>query len=55
VGRLVSRRFGGYESLQVEIRDVAVSGVHVEAATILGLTGASVPAAASTLVAGGAA
>lgn len=37
VGRLVSRRFGGYESLQVEIRDVARSGVHEEAAAILGL------------------
>lgn len=54
VGRLVSRRFGGYESLQVEIRDVAVSGAHAEAATILGLTGASVPAG-TALVAGGAA
>jgi single-stranded-DNA-specific exonuclease len=37
VGRLVSRRFGGYESLQVEIRDVAPAGVHQEAASILGL------------------
>jgi single-stranded-DNA-specific exonuclease len=37
VGRLVSRRFGGYESLQVEIRDVAPSGAHEEAAAILGL------------------
>jgi hypothetical protein len=27
VARLVSRTFGGYESLQLEIRDVASSGV----------------------------
>jgi single-stranded-DNA-specific exonuclease len=39
VGRLTSRRFGGYESLQLEIRDVAVSASHREAAAILGLTG----------------
>lgn len=58
VGRLVSRRFGGYESLQVEIRDVAESGVHAEAAAILGGpvgTDATATAAASTLVVGGAA
>jgi single-stranded-DNA-specific exonuclease len=54
VGRLVSRRFGGFESLQVEIRDVAGSGVHAEAATILGLPGRP-EGAASTLVVGGAA
>jgi len=54
VGRLVSRRFGGYESLQVEIRDVADSGAHAEAATILRMTGTSVPTA-STLNVGGAA
>jgi single-stranded-DNA-specific exonuclease len=35
VGRLVSRRFGGLESLQVEIRDVAPSGSHPKAAAIL--------------------
>jgi single-stranded-DNA-specific exonuclease len=35
IGRLVSRRFGGLESLQVEIRDVAPSGSHPEAAAIL--------------------
>jgi single-stranded-DNA-specific exonuclease len=35
VGRLSSRRFGGFESLQLEIRDVATSGSHPEAATIL--------------------
>lgn len=37
VGRLASRRFGGFESLQVEIRDVATSGSHAEAAALLGL------------------
>jgi single-stranded-DNA-specific exonuclease len=37
VGRLTSRRFGGFESLQLEIRDVATSGSHREAAAILGL------------------
>jgi single-stranded-DNA-specific exonuclease len=38
VGRLTSRRFGGFESLQLEIRDVATSGSHRESAVILGLT-----------------
>jgi single-stranded-DNA-specific exonuclease len=49
VGRLTSRRFGGFESLQLEIRDVATSGSHREAATILGLgeaTGAATDAIA---------
>ena len=36
VARLVSRRFGGFETLQLEIRDAATSGSHVEAAAILG-------------------
>jgi len=36
VGRLMSRRFGGFESLQVEIRDAAPSGSLPEAAAILG-------------------
>jgi single-stranded-DNA-specific exonuclease len=36
VGRLTSHRFGGFESLQLEIRDVAESGSHPEAAAILG-------------------
>lgn len=56
VGRLTSRQWGGLESLQVEIRDVAVSGSHPEAAVIIGL--AAVPAeplAGPPLVAGGAA
>jgi single-stranded-DNA-specific exonuclease len=46
VGRLTSRTFGGFESLQVEIRDVATSGSHREAATILGIVqvGAAAPA-----------
>ena len=35
VARLTSRRFGGFESLQLDIRDVAVSGSHAEAAGIL--------------------
>ncbi|HYH92942.1 MAG TPA: single-stranded-DNA-specific exonuclease RecJ [Candidatus Saccharimonadales bacterium] len=37
VARVTSRSFGGYESLQLEIRDAARSGAHAEAATILGL------------------
>ena len=36
VARLTSRRFGGYESLQLDIRDVALSGAHPEAAALLG-------------------
>lgn len=35
VARLMSRRFGGFESLQLEIRDVAPSGSLPEAAAIL--------------------
>jgi hypothetical protein len=35
VARLTSRRFGGFESLQLEIRDAAPSGSHPEAAAIL--------------------
>jgi single-stranded-DNA-specific exonuclease len=35
VGRVSSRRFGGLESLQLEIRDAAPSGSHQEARTIL--------------------
>ncbi len=45
VARLTSRRFGGFESLQLEIRDAAPSGSHPEAAAVLagergGLVGA---------------
>jgi hypothetical protein len=35
VARLASRTFGGFESLQLEIRDAALSGHHPEAAAIL--------------------
>lgn len=34
-GRLVSRRFGGLETLQLDIRDVATSGSHPQTAAIL--------------------
>jgi hypothetical protein len=47
VARISSRTFGGFESLQLEIRDAAPSGSHPEAAAILGdgpLTLAAVPA-----------
>jgi single-stranded-DNA-specific exonuclease len=37
VARLATRSFGGYESLQLEIRDAAWSGYHPEAARIVGL------------------
>jgi single-stranded-DNA-specific exonuclease len=43
VGRLTSRRFGGFESLQLDIRDVATSGSHPEAAAILGIANHSEP------------
>ena len=36
VARLASRTFGGFESLQLEIRDAAPSGSHPEAAAVLG-------------------
>jgi single-stranded-DNA-specific exonuclease len=46
VARLTSRRFGGFESLQLEIRDAAPSGAHAEAAAFVagpvgGLVGAA--------------
>ena len=41
VARLASRRFGGVESLQLEITDAAPSGYHPEAAAIL--AGALIP------------
>ncbi len=46
VARLASRTFGGFESLQLEIRDAARSGAHPEAAALLsadapGLVGAA--------------
>ena len=37
VARVISRRFGGFESLQLEIRDVATSGTHPETAALLGV------------------
>jgi single-stranded-DNA-specific exonuclease len=36
VARLMSRQFGGVESLQLEIRDAAPSGYHAEALAVLG-------------------
>jgi hypothetical protein len=36
VARVGSRTFGGFESLQLEIRDAAPSGSHPEAAAVLG-------------------
>lgn len=41
VGRVMSRTFGGFESLQLDIRDLATSGLHPEAAAILGLAGST--------------
>ncbi len=35
VARLTSRTFGGFESLQLDIRDVATSGSHPQTAAIL--------------------
>ena len=35
VARVTSRRFGGFESLQLDIRDVATSGTHAETAALL--------------------
>ncbi len=39
VARLNSRTFGGFESLQLEVRDAAPSGYHVEAAEVLAEAG----------------
>lgn len=47
VGRLTSRTFGGFESLQLEIRDAAPSGSHPEAAAVLAGRVATLAAAAS--------
>ncbi len=49
VARITSRTFGGFESLQLDIRDVARSGAHPEAAALLGVE----PALASSALAGG--
>jgi single-stranded-DNA-specific exonuclease len=52
VARVTSRTFGGFESLQLDIRDVATSGVHPEAAAILRRAGIPVdPAGAAEGVA----
>jgi single-stranded-DNA-specific exonuclease len=47
VGRLTSRTFGGFESLQLEIRDAAPSGSHPEAAAMLAAPLAAVAVGAS--------
>ncbi len=56
VARLGSRRFGGIESLQLEVRDAAPSGSHPEAALILraaaGGASSATAGAASTVLAG---
>ena len=41
VARVMSRTFGGFESLQLEIRDVATSGSHPTAAAVLAALGSS--------------
>ena len=52
VARITSRHFGGVESLQLDIRDVALSGAHPEAAAVLDAAG---PAPARAVLAGGSA
>jgi single-stranded-DNA-specific exonuclease len=52
VGRLTSRRFGGFESLQLDIRDVATSASHPEAATILGVAGPAIVESDDIAIAG---
>jgi single-stranded-DNA-specific exonuclease len=47
VARLASRTFGGFESLQLEIRDAAPSGSHPEAALLLGTTASGLVGVAS--------
>jgi len=47
VARLMSRSFGGFESLQLEIRDAAPSGSHPEAALVLGASMPGLVGAAS--------
>ena len=41
VARVATRAFNGLESLQLEVRDIATSGLHPEAAAILALAPAS--------------
>jgi single-stranded-DNA-specific exonuclease len=45
VARVTSRKFGGFDSLQLEILDAAPSGSHPEAATILAARGIVAPMA----------
>ena len=47
VARLASRTFGGFESLQLEIRDAAPSGAHPEAAGVLAAARSALVGAAS--------
>jgi single-stranded-DNA-specific exonuclease len=54
VGRLVSRRFGGFETLQIEVRDVAPSGYHPEARAILATRDAGAATLAPAAVGGAA-
>jgi hypothetical protein len=48
VARLTSRRFGGYESLQLDIRDVATSGSHPTSAALLAGSGLPVLAGSAS-------
>ena len=53
VARITSRSFGGFELLQLDIRDVATSGSHPEAARILaaaGVVGGQVAALSPSVV-----
>jgi single-stranded-DNA-specific exonuclease len=47
VGRISSRRFGGLESLQIEILDAAPSGSHPESAAILAQSGGAIAVGAT--------
>ena len=47
LARLTSRRFGGFESLQLDIRDVATSGSHPQTAAVLAARGLGPVLAAS--------
>ena len=50
VARLASRVFGGLETLQLEVRDVAPSGSHPRARAILDRVTAGVPVGPAALV-----
>lgn len=49
VARLASRRFGGLETLQLEVLDAAVSGSHPRAAAVLARLGTPAPAPAGAV------